>query len=186
MLAVETAFWNEAKRRESERVAARHEKMRAEGKTSSAVYDPSRVQKPWTWRSTGMGPLFDLDESMIASVRTFDFDLDDEGFQAFLAATYHLHLCRSPQGAYWNALQDRNNVDESAFLSNERLGRAEEHAGTTHMFSDAEMHGHWRIFSRTRVFIQGAWDVFIGRADVPDGLARCALSMREEAGKAHA
>ena len=185
MLAVETAFWNEAKRRESERVAARHERMRAEGKTSTAVYDPSRVQKPWTWRSTGMGPLFDLDEAMIASVGTFDFDLDDDGFKAFLKATYHLHLCRSPQGAYWNALQGRH-VDESAFLSNECLRRAEEHAGTTHIFSDDEMHGHWRIFSRTRVYIQGAWDVFVGRLDVPDGLARRALSICEEAGKAHA
>ena len=185
MRSIELTLWNEAKRREKDRVTAQHEKMRGEGKTSTAVYDPSRVRKPWTWRCTGMGPLFDLDDEMIASVRTFDFDLDDKRFLAFLKDTYQMHLCRDPQGAYWNALQDKN-TDLSAFLANKCLRHAEEHAGTRRLFSDAETRGLWRIFSRTRVFLQVTWDVFVGRVEVPDGLVGHALSGHAKAGRAHA
>ena len=175
MIPAETTLWAEARRREEARVAAQRAKMEAQGKTSSTEHRPDNVDKPWTWQSAGMGALNDLDDAMIATVTTFDFDLEDPGFQAFLKATYQLHRCRTPQSVHWTALQDTT-IDRSAFMASDDFRYAQEYKGSRHRYSDRKMASLWRLFARTRVYLQGAWDVYVQRVVAPDGQTRRALA----------
>ncbi len=159
-------MWEEAARRERERVDDIHAKAKEQGKKSVAQYSTERAVKPWSWSSAGPGPLFDLDDCMMLAVHDFDYDLDNEGFVAFLDHIAQLHICRKKDSSYWNLLQ-RKAITRADFLDNLEMQRAEELNGQRYRYSDVELEVHLQNFIRTRVYLQGAYDAYVGRVTEP-------------------
>jgi len=165
-MTAEHQMWVEAGRRERERVQRLHAEANAAGRSSVAQYSRERAAKPWTWSKSGPGPLFELDDQMIHTVQDLDYDLDDEGFVSFLSDAAQLHICRSRGSNYWALLGSRQ-VSYEQFVRADGIRLAQEYEGKRYEYSDAELRSMWRIFVRTRVYLQGAYDAFRGRETEP-------------------
>jgi hypothetical protein len=162
MKSVEAQLWEQALDAERRRVEQVHNEAEAKGKKSTVIYEPRNVAKPWSWESRWKVSLHDISAGLVMKVSEFDFNLDDDGFQAFLKPCGLLHLGGVPQSAYWQAMNDPN-MDKAAFLAVEDFRFAQEHEGKRHRYSDAEMKTRWRIFQFSRVMLQAAWDAYTGR-----------------------
>jgi len=165
-MTAERQMWEEAARREREHVENTHAKARKMGKKSSAEYSPNRAAKPWSWSSAGPGPLFELDDDMISAVYSFDYNLDDERFVTFLDQAAQLHICRKKGSSYWSLLQ-RKTTTPAEFLDDPEMQYAQQFNGQRYRYSDDELTDYLYIFVRTRVYLQGAYDAYIGRVTEP-------------------
>ncbi len=163
MRTAEQQIWDEARRLEKLRVEQLQTKARENNKKSDVVYRPEKVAKPWTWGSSANHSLHNISERLVLSIEEFDFDLNDAAFVAFLRQRAHLHLCGREGSDYWGLLAN-NATKESDFMTSNGARLAQEHDGKRHRFSDAEMQPLWKIFQYSRVFLQGAYDHFSGRA----------------------
>ncbi|QFT74028.1 hypothetical protein FIU92_13400 [Ruegeria sp. THAF33] len=158
-MTAEQQIWIEALKREKNRVEKIHKKSRDEGKKSSAQFLPERVPQPWVWSRSGPGHLSDFDDAFLLSVTDFDYDLDDQDFVQFLKDAAQLHICRARSSTYWHLLQTKS-VSFEEFGGHPELQFAQEYQGKRHRYSEGEMYGLWRIFLRTRVYLQGAYDSY--------------------------
>lgn len=161
-MTAEHQIWLETLKREKQRVDNIHKTAEARGQTSAAQFLPKRVTKPWTWSRSGPGPLFDLDDALMFAVTDLDYDLDDPEFVTFLSDAAQLHICRLEGRTYWNLLQAKS-VSREEFIENPDLQYAQEYEGQRYKYSFDEMKCFWRIFLRTRVYLQGAYDCYRGR-----------------------
>jgi len=157
MKSVEAQLWEQALDAERRRVEHKHSEAKAEGKKSTVIFEPRNVAMPWSWENRWTAGLHDIPSGLVMKVSEFDFNLDDDDFQAFLKPRGLLHLGGVPQSPYWQAMNDPT-MDKAAFLAVEAFHFAEEHEGKRHRYSDAEMKTHWRIFQFSRVLLQAAWD----------------------------
>lgn len=159
-MTAEGEMWEEACRREHDRVKELELTAASQGKISSAKFQAPA--KPWSWSAAGPGALFDLDDRMITVVHSLDYDLDAKRFVSFLDRKAQLHLCRQQDSPYWEMLQ-RKFVSRDEFVSNPSIQYAQEFKGECYRYSEEELKGFWRIFLRTRVYLQGAYDTFLHR-----------------------
>ena len=165
-MTAEYQLWESAARRERKRVDDQHARAKQLGKKSDAKYSPERAAKPWSWSPVGPGPLFDLDDWIVSTVDSFDYDLDDKGFVDFLDRIAQLHICRKKDCSFWKLLQHKTTT-RADFFGNSEMQYAQELNGECYRYSEKELEVHYRIFVRTRVYLQGAYDAYVGRETKP-------------------
>jgi hypothetical protein len=162
MKSVEAQLWEQALDAERRRGEQVHSEAKAKAKKSTVTYEPRNVAKPWSWENYWKTNLHDIKPELVMMVSEFDFNLDDDGFQAFLKPRGLLHLGGVSQSAYWRAMNDPE-MDAASFLANEAFHLAQEHECKRHRYSEGEMKTLWRIFQCSRVMFQAAWDAHTER-----------------------
>ncbi len=165
-MTAEYQLWESVARRERKRVDDKHAKAKELGKKSNAKYSPEQAAKPWSWSSVGPGSLFDLDDRIVLTVDSFDYDLDDKEFVEFLDRIAQLHICRKKDCAFWKLLQLKTTT-RADFFDNPEMQYAQEFNGERHRYSKIELEVHYRIFVCTRVYLQGTYDAYVGRVTDP-------------------
>jgi hypothetical protein len=123
------------------------------------------IPKPWD--RPGDSSLCQ-ESDLLTMVSEYDYDLSDEGFQAYCSARGILHVAGEPGSRRWEYLADFRKT-KNAYLDDSYFQFAQEVDGKQYRYTDSEMETGWKIILLGRAKLQDCWELYSRKSQMDKG-----------------
>jgi len=126
-----------------------------------------RKPMPKPWVRPGDSALCQ-EPDLLIMVSQYNYDLSDEGFQAYCSARGILHVAGELGSRRWKYLADFRKT-KSAYLADPYFQLSQEVAGKQHRYTDADMETGWKIMLLGRAKLQDCWELYSRKSQMAKG-----------------
>jgi hypothetical protein len=104
-----------------------------------------------------------VEPDFLRAVQEFDYDLEDESFQAFCQSRARLSFAGIKGGRCWQFFSDFQRGKDQ-YLAEPEFQFAQEWQGKHRRYSAAELEVGWKIIRLGRARLQDCWEIYLGRS----------------------
>jgi hypothetical protein len=152
---IEDQIHQHFKDEEEKRCLALEAQYQLDPKKKGKRVERRSIPKPWTRFGDGLCQAIEL----LSLVNEFDYDLEDEGFQAYCEERGVLHVAGEAGSRRWKCFS-RHNWTKEKYLADPFFQSAESVGGSSHEYTPEEMETGWKIIMLGRAKLQDCWELY--------------------------